>query len=113
MKYLIGAATAIILLAVSLTSCAPSNTKTETFKVWGNCGMCKETIEASLKTEGVVKANWNKDSKMIAITYDTLKTTLDEIHTKIAASGYDTEKLKGDDEAYSNLHECCQYKRKE
>jgi len=113
MKYIAGAAVTIILLVGNLTSCTPPNTKTETFKVWGNCGMCKETIETSLKTEGVIKANWDKDSKMIAVTFDTLKTTLNEIHKKIAASGYDTEQLKGDDEAYTNLHECCRYKRKE
>jgi len=75
--------------------------------------MCKETIEGSLKTAGVIKADWNKDTKIMNITYDTLKISLDDIHKRIAGVGYDTEKLKGDDQAYNNLHQCCQYKRKD
>ena len=29
------------------------NKQTETFKVWGNCGMCEKTIEKSLKVKGI------------------------------------------------------------
>ncbi|MBL7891253.1 MAG: heavy-metal-associated domain-containing protein [Bacteroidia bacterium] len=104
---------ALGLSLVYLSSCAPSSAKTTEFKVWGNCGMCKETIEGSLKTDGVIEANWNKDTKMIRVKYDTLMINLDDIHKQIAGVGYDTEKMKGDDTAYANLHECCQYKRKE
>ena len=43
------------------------NKQTETFKVWGNCGMCKKTIEKSLKVKGISSAEWNKDTKMIMI----------------------------------------------
>ena len=32
-----------------------------------------------------------------------------EIHKAIAASGYDTEKVLGNLEAYNNLPGCCQY----
>jgi len=31
---------------------------------------------------------------------------------KIAAAGYDTRDFRANDEAYKNLEECCQYKRK-
>lgn len=85
---------------------------TSTFKVWGNCEMCQETIEGSLKQEGVVKSNWNKDTKMISVSYDDKKITLDQIQKSIAAAGYDNEKYKGDDNAYKALPECCQYERK-
>lgn len=85
---------------------------TSSFKVWGNCGMCESTIESSLKTDGVKEADWNSDTKVIKVSYDSTVITLDEIHRKIAASGYDTQNYKSSDSTYSNLHECCQYDRK-
>lgn len=96
------------------------NTKTETingvvtstFKVWGNCNMCKETIEGSLKSEGILKADWNVDSKIMTIAYDDKTITLDQIQKNIASVGYDNNKYKGDDKAYDELHSCCQYDRK-
>lgn len=86
---------------------------TSTFKVWGNCEMCQETIESSLKVDGISKANWNKDTKMITVSYDEKKISLDQIQKNIAAAGYDNEKYKGDDKAYRALPECCQYERKQ
>lgn len=84
-----------------------------TFKIWGNCEMCKETIEGSLKVQGVKTAEWNKDTKMMTVAFDSTKVTLDQIEKNVAAVGYDTEKYKGDDHAYAGLPECCQYQRKE
>ncbi|MBI3519242.1 MAG: heavy-metal-associated domain-containing protein [Bacteroidetes bacterium] len=85
---------------------------TSTFKVWGNCEMCKETIESSLKVDGITKADWNVDSKIMTVTYDETKISLDQIQKNIASVGYDNEKYKGDDKAYENLAGCCQYDRK-
>lgn len=100
-------------VALLLFACQSSkSSKDITFKVWGNCDMCKETIETALKINGIVKADWNVDSKLIAITYDTLLIMPKQIHEKIAAVGYDTELLIGDSVAYNNLHACCQYVRK-
>jgi copper chaperone CopZ len=82
------------------------------FRVSGNCGMCKNTIESSLKgVEGVKSAVWNKDTKVMKVTFDSAKISEDQIHQKIADSGYDTEKTKASDKSYSSLHKCCQYKR--
>lgn len=88
--------------------------KTVTFKVYGNCGMCKSTIEKSLKgVKGVAAATWDVDAKMITVTYNPKKIELLDIHQKIAGVGYDTDKVKANDEVYSNLHGCCQYDRPE
>lgn len=100
----------VIMLLISCSQ--PQNVKTTSFKVWGNCGMCKKTIEKSLKADGISSATWNTGTKMIEVSYDSTRVTLDEIHLKIAAAGYDTEKERGNDEAYSKLHSCCQYERK-
>lgn len=85
---------------------------TSTFKVWGNCEMCKETIESSLKISGINSANWSTESNFIEVVYDTSKISLDQIQKNIASAGYDNEKYKGDDKAYGELPGCCQYDRK-
>lgn len=89
-----------------------NGTASSTFKVWGNCDMCKETIETSLKVEGISKADWNVDSKILTVSYDTTRITLDQIQKNVASVGYDNEKYKGDDKAYEELADCCQYDRK-
>lgn len=86
--------------------------KTENIKVWGNCGQCKKHIETSLTVNGVEKADWDKKTKILTVTYDTSKITNDQIQKNVAAAGYDTEKFKADDKAYKDLEECCQYDRK-
>jgi copper chaperone CopZ len=74
--------------------------------------MCKKTIESSLKGKpGISSAVWNKDTKMMKVTYDSSKISEDQIHQKIADAGYDTNKKKASDKAYGALPGCCQYKR--
>ena len=106
----------LILSVTFLSSCNQSNSSitnaTANFKVWGNCGMCEETIEGALKVDGVSKADWNTESKQMEVSYDSTKINLDAIQKRIADVGYDTEKFKGDDAAYDKLHQCCQYERK-
>ena len=104
--------TALTILAVFFSCSSSNSNKNIAFKVWGNCEMCKETIETALKLDGIVKADWNTETKQIAITYDTLKIAPLKIHEAIAGVGYDTELLTGDSTAYANLHGCCQYDRK-
>jgi copper chaperone CopZ len=74
--------------------------------------MCKETIEGSLKVDGISKAEWNTESKQMEVNYDSTKINLDAIQKHIANVGYDNDKYKGDETAYNNLHECCKYERK-
>lgn len=98
-------------------SCKNNETQKEglsaaSFKVWGNCEMCKETIEKAVAVNGVSKADWNTETKQINVSYDSTKISLDAIQKAIAAAGYDNETYKGDDKAYHLLPECCQYDRK-
>jgi len=115
-----------VLIFMSLSSCQDTKSEetyettteikdgiaTSTFKVWGNCGMCEKTIEGSLKVDGVKSSDWNRDTKIIKVTYDPKVITLDQIQKNIAAVGYDNDKYKADDETYNNLHGCCKYERK-
>ena len=87
--------------------------KSEEIKVWGNCGMCKSTIEKAAKAGGASTAIWNEDTKILKVKYAAAKTNGNKIQQKIADAGYDTKDLTAKDEAYNNLHECCKYDRKE
>jgi periplasmic mercuric ion binding protein len=87
-------------------------TTTETFKVYGNCGMCKATIERALKKkDGIVSRNWNVETKMLTVTFYPSKITLEQVHQKVAAVGYDTELARAPDAVYEKLHPCCHYER--
>lgn len=82
-----------------------------TFKVFGNCGMCKNRIEKALKVDGIGKAQWDTETKMLDVKYDAEKISLAEIHQLIANAGHDTEIAKAKDETYNELPGCCQYER--
>ena len=87
------------------------NAKTETVKIYGNCGMCKTTIEKAGNEKKVASVDWNKDTKMATLTYDGDKTNQDEILKRIALAGYDSEKFRAPDDVYAKLAGCCQYDR--
>ena len=108
MKYLF-----FILVSLAISTAAKAQSKaSETFKVYGNCGMCKKTIEAAaLDTKGVKSATWDMDEDMITVVFDQAKTDVDKIKTAIAESGYDTDTHRAPDKAYDKLHGCCKYER--
>jgi periplasmic mercuric ion binding protein len=87
-----------------------TSSKTETIKVSGNCESCQKRIEKAAKVDGVSKASWDKDSKLLTLVYDPSKVKSDDIQKKIAAVGHDTEKFKADDKAYDKLPGCCKYR---
>lgn len=85
-------------------------TKTETIKVLGNCDMCKTRIEKAAKIDGVSKAEWNDETKILTLVYDPAKVKSDDVQKKIAAVGHDTPKFKANDKAYNALPGCCKYR---
>lgn len=87
------------------------NAKAETVKIYGNCGMCKTTIEKSGSLKNTATVEWNKDTKMATLNYDSQKTNQDEILKRIALAGYDNEKFLAPDDVYAKLPECCLYAR--
>jgi periplasmic mercuric ion binding protein len=99
-------------LTAQTTTGSSDKQKTETFKVWGNCDMCKNRIEKAVKSEGASTADWNTKTKLLTVTFDPSKTSVDAFSKKLASAGHDTEKYKADDKAYKALDECCRYERK-
>jgi periplasmic mercuric ion binding protein len=108
----------VLLLAIGIDSSARTGSKpagqqkTETLKVWGNCDMCKARIEKAVKADGATSADWNKKTKILTVTFDPAKTSVDSFSKKLAAVGHDTEKYMADDKAYNALDDCCKYERR-
>lgn len=85
--------------------------KTESYKVSGNCGMCKSTIEKAASVKGVGEAKWDSETKVLTLAYDPALTTGDSVLKLIADAGYDNEKFTAKDETYNALPGCCKYAR--
>src|SRR4051812_21000135 len=102
----------LIAATIMCTTVFAQRTTTTSFAVNGNCSMCKKHIEKAASTDGVTKATWNKSTKKMTLIYNPDKISSDKVQQNIAAIGYDTEKYRADDKAYSALDECCQYERK-
>ncbi len=82
------------------------------FKVYGNCGMCKDRIERGARSvKGVVMANWSIETQLLTLKYLPGKTSEEAIQKAIAAIGHDTDTARASDESYENLHGCCKYDR--
>lgn len=99
-----------VLLSITINA-QIKNSKTETVKIYGNCGMCETNIEKAGTIKRVAKVDWNQETQMATLTYDTAKTNQDEILKRIALAGYDSDKFLAPDDVYNNLHGCCQYDR--
>jgi mercuric ion binding protein len=116
LKFIVAAVLAVILGATSFAQMQDHSkmamTKTETIKVWGNCETCQARIQKAAKVDGVSKASWDKETKLLTLVYDPAKVKSDDVQKKIAAVGHDTEKFKADDKVYAKLPGCCQYERK-
>ena len=111
-KILFASIVAFVLSASVTFAQTKPTPKSETIKVWGNCGMCKTTIETAAKDAGATTAVWNKTTKMLKITYLASATSGAKVQEKIASVGYDTKDQSAPDAVYNELPECCQYERK-
>lgn len=103
--------TIVLLLSVVVSNAQIKNAKTATVKIFGNCAICKATIERAGNLKKIASVDWNKDTKMATITYDAKKTNEDEILKRIALVGYDNPKFLAPEDIYNKLPECCQYDR--
>lgn len=95
-----------------LVSAKLNHYETAKFTVYGNCGMCKKTIEGALKdVKGIRVAEWNQDTGQMTVTFNPHVLKLSDIKQKIADVGYDTDTHRAKEEVYNSLPGCCQYER--
>jgi len=104
-------ATLTLLFTFTYGNAQIKNAKTENVKIYGNCGMCETTIENVGNLKKVAQVDWNKDTKIATLTYDTTKTNQPEILKRIALSGYDSDQFLAPDDVYAKLPDCCRYER--
>ncbi len=79
--------------------------------VSGHCGSCKKRIEKTVKAvDGTSSADWNKRTKKLTVSFDDEKTNKDAIVNAVLKVGHDADGKTADNEAYSNLPDCCQYR---
>lgn len=102
---------AIIVLLSYTANAQIKNAITEQVKIYGNCGMCETKIEKAGNIKKIANVDWNHDTQMATLTYDSKMTNQDEILKRIALAGYDSDKFLAPDDVYNNLHGCCQYER--
>lgn len=101
-----------ILLSCCITATSfAQKAKSETFKVSGECGMCKAKIEKAAMNAGATYALWDVDTKMLTVKYNSNNTNAAKIQETVAGSGYDTKDIKATKEAYNKLPGCCKYER--
>ena len=102
----------VTVMVLSITSVFAQTEKKEKFDVAGNCGMCKDRIEEAAKSvDGVNYANWDKETKMLEVKYNSDTVNVHKVHMAIAKAGHDTKMHKASDEVYDKLPGCCKYER--
>lgn len=100
-----------IVFIATFSFAQQKNSKTDTIKIMGSCGMCKTRIESTLKKMKVYKSNWNDETLMLIVSYDSIKINKADIQQKLADVGHESEGYYTKDEVYNNLPECCHYER--
>jgi Cu(I)/Ag(I) efflux system membrane fusion protein len=89
-----------------------NNLQDEMFRVSGLCGMCKTRIEeAALSLKGVKTANWDEETTMLYVSFDSSIVKLRDIHKILAKVSHDTDLEKASQTVYDNLPACCKYPR--
>lgn len=86
---------------------------TDTFKVEGNCEMCKKRIENAAYIKGVKRADWNKETHELVIIYRPSKTSAEAILKSVAKAGHNSELATANEADYESLPKCCHYKTEE
>ncbi|MCU0430778.1 MAG: heavy-metal-associated domain-containing protein [Cytophagaceae bacterium] len=107
--------TGLAFAFLSLASCnsGTSGTSGEAsssaeFYVRGNCSMCQERIETTLKaTKGVTAASWDVSTKMVKVSYDSTQVQVAGLEQAVAKSGHETKTVPSPAEVHDALPECC------
>lgn len=100
----------IFSLSFSASYAQKNSTVTEKITVQGICNMCKERIEEAAYVPGVKRAEWDKTSHQLTVTYKSDKVSLLKIEQSIAKTGHDAGDLKAANKDYQSLPNCCAYR---
>lgn len=85
--------------------------RTGMIQVRQRCDNCEKHIEMVAKTvDGVKKAEWNKNSNVLIVDFDSQTTNVNKIEMTIAEAGHDTSNYKGNIKFYAQMPPCCKYR---
>lgn len=105
--------TIMIAFALFLGLSVSAGNEKAVIKTSAQCEMCKANISKTLnEIEGVQKFVLNIESKELVVKYNDELTSLDEIETAIANTGYWANEKTPNKEAYAALDACCKPKAK-
>jgi copper chaperone CopZ len=114
MKNLLKLLALFTLLLTSANMAAQKTVQTATIKTVIHCDHCKacETCgdkfnRTLLKEKGVQMVVLDEKAMTIKVTYNSKKTSLDNIKQAIGKLGYDADDVKADAQAYAGLDDCC------
>ncbi len=102
----------LLFIIIVFNSCKNSVVEVQVH-VWGSCDIAKMKIDSAAKLKGVEKADWNKETKLLTLRYDSTKVSLDNILMNVATAGFDNERYFADDYMYERLPDSCKYERRE
>lgn len=100
----------ISLFSLFLLGACQSNSNEKESSIWvrGNCGMCEERIEETVKkVSGVSAADWDNGTGMLVVHYDSVKTNQETIEKACAKVGHGTRTFSVDSTVDAALPGCC------
>jgi copper chaperone CopZ len=102
----------VAAFVLTTTILVAQTVKIEKYKVAGKCDLSKIQIENAAKSmDGVSNAVWDKESKMLELTYDSSEVKVHKVLKAIAKTGHDTKMYKASNIKYEELPQGCQYER--
>ncbi len=104
------ALTGIIILITLGSTLAKGKYQAAEIKVAGNCGSCEKRIEKAAYQAGAKTADWDSETQTLSVTWNTKKTSEQEIEKAVLSTGHDVNSQKADDQVYESLPACCQYR---
>jgi len=114
MKNLIKLLAVFALFLTTFNMAAQKTVQTATIKTAIYCDHCKacETCgdkfnRTLLKEKGVQMVVLDEKAMTIKVTFNSKKTSLDNIKQAISKLGYDADDIKAEPLAYAGLDDCC------
>src|SRR6478735_8952670 len=100
---------ALVAFTALFSACKQGTNKESSFWVRGNCEMCKERIEKTVRAlPGIGQATWDVESGMLKVTYDSATVKESAIQEAVAGAGHATKTVPMNQKAHDALPECCQ-----
>ena len=110
--------TLILLFSAQLSYSQSSKIKTTEIKTEIACDHCVKCESCDLNiythikdnTKGVRSVKIDADKNVIAVKYNSKRTSLEEIENAIAMAGFQANDVEPTEEAYNSLDACCKKK---